>query len=95
MAIIICRTHTYSCTHTYTIHGDQFVPLFTESAALETLMLCLSTILNDITWRLPSQTNDVRMRAPSVRMSNIVQHVVDSLARIGIHMNPRIWLLIV
>ena len=34
---------------------------------------CQSTILNDITWRLPSQTNDVRMRAPSVRMSNIVQ----------------------
>ena len=32
-----------------------------------------STILNDITWRLPSQTNDVRMGAPSVRMSNIVQ----------------------
>ncbi len=32
-----------------------------------------TTILNDITWRLPSQTNDVRMRAPSARMSNIVQ----------------------
>ncbi len=38
-----------------------------------------STILNDITWRLPSQTNDVRMPAPSVRMSNIVGREVDTL----------------
>ncbi len=37
-------------------------------------LLCpQSTILNDITRRLPSLTNDVRMRAPSVCMSNIVQ----------------------
>ncbi len=33
----------------------------------------MSTIHHDITWRLPSETNDVRMCASSVRISNIVQ----------------------
>ncbi len=42
-----------------------------------------STILNDITWRLPSQINDVRMHAPSVRVSNIVQRVSVQIKYVG------------
>ena len=35
-------------------------------------------VIDIITWRLPSQTNAVRMRAPSVRMSNIAQSDRDT-----------------
>ncbi len=53
-----------------------------------------STILNDITWRLPSQTNDVRMSAPSVRMSNIVQRVNGQLVLLqwDLNLDKHNWL---
>ena len=59
MAISICCTHMYNCTHVDTIHADQFDPLFTEFTALETLKLCLlltlSIIVYALTWKYPMQ----------------------------------------